>query len=75
MWTSLTDCGRAAWLRLQKRKFKNEAARIEAIGNFMAIWTVNEYLYTRDRDRILWNRFTFNPGGDFWAGGDFLTLP
>jgi hypothetical protein len=75
VWTSLTDCGRAAWLRLQKRKFKNEAARIEAIGNFMAIWTVNEYLYTRDRDRILWNRFTFNPGGDFWAGGDFLTLP
>jgi hypothetical protein len=53
IWTSLTDYSWAAWLRLQKRKFKNEAGHLEAIGNYMSIWTVNEYLCKCDGDRIL----------------------
>ena len=64
IWTNLTDYGRAAWLCLQKKKLKNVASCIEAIGNFMAIWTVNGYLFKRDKDRILWNHFTFDPRGD-----------
>jgi predicted RNA-binding protein YlxR (DUF448 family) len=55
MWTSLKDYGRAAWVHMQKRKFKTEAARAEALDNFMAIWTPHKYLYSQVENRVQWN--------------------
>jgi hypothetical protein len=36
IWTGLTDYGRAAWHKLNKKKFKNVAVRTAAIDKFDA---------------------------------------
>jgi hypothetical protein len=63
IWNSLTDYGRAAWAKLLKHKFRTEDACLAAHDQFKAIWTINEFLCKLHLDRVIWTRFTFDPGG------------
>jgi hypothetical protein len=58
----LIDYGRAAWLKLQRKKFKSETARFEALEHFDAVWTSNKFLCQRTDSTVKWTRFSFDPG-------------
>jgi hypothetical protein len=53
----------AEWCKLQRKKFKSDVARPEALLHFDTVWTCNEYLCERLESRIKWVRFSFDPGG------------
>jgi hypothetical protein len=59
----MMDYGKAAWLKLQRMKFKREATKAEAIIQFDVVWTKRHYLCKRIENQVQWSRFNFDHRG------------
>jgi hypothetical protein len=58
IWSSLIDYSRAAWLTIQRRKYKTKDARAEAIIQFDSMWTTKSFLYKQLVSHIRWDRLS-----------------